>query len=646
MARKPLQPTVKSNPKTNVSVWTADERQFIVDGIIRGQSKKALGAIINRNEKGVATQVRAMTGAIKRKNNGDVFLPGAWGKKDDSDAAGREFGWEEDAELVKWLFNGCTGFDGKLLHDSRTEDAVRRRLVHIQDAFEKLSDVQIQTIFDAVNEALPSDDEIDWQVVAMKVSSQYPDVGVTPALCCAVFCHGCGVGIIASHPDYKKIGPQRPKGPPKTYPQGPPAEPYGPQAIFNDPELISALRLNVDEGDKRKLLAGIPITNVTKVQNCYPAVDVWVYGKEMSEENKKLWDEYALAPKKDGRRVFGVVKELDESRLRGVIKRGQNAHIQIDGELSLFILRDAVQHRGVLEYLSHVGLWNCNARRTCRRDDPGKIVQIAYTCSAISNRKVIWSRSLLATYSEEETRKINLRDSSAWGLLWNIVKALIPDEVVEDFVRVIKEHGIPTMDCDQDGKGAAFPFVVDIDGKQHVLTGLQQAPTCGFSAINYTKDTHSEIGDTEFVISLTTDSDMSVGGGRFYCADAGYIVEREPNTLMVHRTRHRHGSELLDIAPSDQKPYSWGMSICVTETLCDVWRRDKEKKAAFLLVDTQTSSAAPVRQQARRSATPSDAHTSSSASVVSSPCSRRASALKRGNASEASQPPAKKLRKH
>lgn len=140
--------------------------------------------------------------------------------------------------------------------------------------------------------------------------------------------------------------------------------------LWNDAALVRTLRLNSSEQDKSQLLSTIDTENVKRVTT-YPLRNEWVHGREMSIENQNLWKEYVVeAPKKEPRRIFGSLKELDESKLIRVIRQGENARINIDGKLSLFVIRNAVQHPGVLEYLGRVAKENSLQRLTCRVSCP------------------------------------------------------------------------------------------------------------------------------------------------------------------------------------------------------------------------------------------------------------------------------------
>lgn len=59
------------------------------------------------------------------------------------------------------------------------------------------------------------------------------------------------------------------------------------------------------------------------------------------------------------------------------------------------------------------------------------------------------------------------------------------------------------------------------------------------------------------------DSEISISGGDFYSAEAGYLVDRVPNSLVVHRVTDWHGTTPMDMSPMDKTPHSWG--LCMIE---------------------------------------------------------------------------------
>lgn len=119
--------------------WTETERQVIVDGLLRGQSKRAIAAGLGRKESGVEYQVCRMTGRLKNPKQEDAILPRNWAETAEIDGGTPDFTIEEDRELIRWLFDNCTGFDGRLFDASRSQRSLRGRLLHVQQEFEKLT---------------------------------------------------------------------------------------------------------------------------------------------------------------------------------------------------------------------------------------------------------------------------------------------------------------------------------------------------------------------------------------------------------------------------------------------------------------------------------------------------------------------------
>ncbi|KAI4174110.1 MAG: hypothetical protein LQ343_002556 [Gyalolechia ehrenbergii] len=209
------------------------------------------------------------------------------------------------------------------------------------------------------------------------------------------------------------------------------------------------------------------------------------------------------------------------------------------------------------------------------RDDGGQVVRVGYTSEDRAKRNnpdfisAAWSKSLSkTTYTEEQLREMSLQDSTALGLLLNIPKTIVPNEVIRNCENVRQKNQLPRMDCKQNGMGRDFDFVVIPEGKQHVVTALEKVPPCGFAAINYANK-------CEFVISLTTSCDLSVSGGDFYSSETGYLVEQDANALMVDRTKDLPGIEISDISPKDQKAYVYGLSLAIADGFGTLWSKTR-----------------------------------------------------------------------
>lgn len=123
--------------------WTDQERQAIVDGLLRGESKRAIAAGLVRKEPGVKNQVCRMTGRVKNGKRENVVLPRNWAETEEINGVVPDFTIAEDKEMIRWLFDECSGFDGSLFDASRSERSLRGRLLHIQEEFEKLTKSEV-----------------------------------------------------------------------------------------------------------------------------------------------------------------------------------------------------------------------------------------------------------------------------------------------------------------------------------------------------------------------------------------------------------------------------------------------------------------------------------------------------------------------
>lgn len=87
----------------------------------------------------------------------------------------------------------------------------------------------------------------------------------------------------------------------------------------------------------------------------------------MGLENQRLWKTRVLENKKaDGRQAPRTIHQLDETKLRGIVRCGDSAQIKIDGILSAFVFRNAVAYPGVLGFLKAVARWSSENRLHCR----------------------------------------------------------------------------------------------------------------------------------------------------------------------------------------------------------------------------------------------------------------------------------------
>ncbi|KAI4202116.1 MAG: hypothetical protein LQ350_002783 [Teloschistes chrysophthalmus] len=138
--------------------WNAEARQQLIEGVVRGQSLLDLQPILGHKQVDMTQQLRKISGGgIKGATPDEIILPLKW--KDRSLLMSLDhgpFGWQEDVELIKWLFHHCTGLDGRVFDNSRSLKAIRRCLIEIEEECNELPKEKAQSLFEVVQGLLPA----------------------------------------------------------------------------------------------------------------------------------------------------------------------------------------------------------------------------------------------------------------------------------------------------------------------------------------------------------------------------------------------------------------------------------------------------------------------------------------------------------
>jgi hypothetical protein len=202
---------------------------------------------------------------------------------------------------------------------------------------------------------------------------------------------------------------------------------------------------------------------------------------------------------------------------------------------------------GLLSYLNTTALKLGNMVRDVRRDDLGKMPQLGYTPGSRSAvpRILTWCRGLSrTTHTTGSLRQCIHEATSITVLLWSASRAVLPQAIIDDFDAPTTTAGLPRMDWNSFGCPPAGAHVsAVIDARVYELTGLHLGPLSAFAGQDYTRFTHSESNDNEYVVSLTTNRAVPEEQGRhFYYARYGVKVVNRTGALIVHRVGDAHGT--------------------------------------------------------------------------------------------------------
>jgi hypothetical protein len=168
---------------------------------------------------------------------------------------------------------------------------------------------------------------------------------------------------------------------------------------------------------------------------------------------------------------------------------------------------------------------------------------------------------------------MNYRISSAFAFAWNLFRAWLPSEIIDDFDKFMMETEMSAMDGNRRLPSIDGDYEATINGLTIKFDNVRLAPPQGVMAVNYSRydyasllchelelcfrAIHREVQPHQWAISLNTLREgPSNAGGSFYFAQYGIRVLQATNTLIAFKPSDAHGSSLLHRDPADDAWYS------------------------------------------------------------------------------------------
>ncbi|KAK7019421.1 hypothetical protein VNI00_018076 [Paramarasmius palmivorus] len=225
-------------------------------------------------------------------------------------------------------------------------------------------------------------------------------------------------------------------------------------------------------------------------ENEYPKRHRWIYD---SKSAGRKWRQHItkgdLPDKRNKRKPMHFVKEKE---LRFDVKPEESAKfVDGDGNLVMLVIRNFCLSEELLKWADDVANRNVGDRKSIRLEDAGSIVMAGWSAGARSAPQFHWVRNLLKKTAETEAHKLAREGASAFALMWNMCRGILPAVVIEDIERFIETSGIHRMDVGEDGSGPTGQYTVPIDGGWATFRNAAMAPPCGVFARNYARQVES-----------------------------------------------------------------------------------------------------------------------------------------------------------
>ncbi|TFY51964.1 hypothetical protein EVJ58_g10279, partial [Rhodofomes roseus] len=322
-----------------------------------------------------------------------------------------------------------------------------------------------------------------------------------------------------------------------------------------------------------------PTIYLGKLKSAYPELFHWIC------ENEEIMDgnEYFVKYERQADRRLSRRDMLLENpaKLAHVVRADENAIIRDSdtGKIVAFVLRDFCGDAEVLEGLNGTIAESVSMRVNIRKEDTGKLVLTGYSAGSRSHPTFDWMRNLQSKKTSAEAAASNdMAISSAFALFWNLMRARLPDELLESCDAYLAENGFCRMDGNRtmgagsDGRGSYF---VQKGGQVIEFQNEELAPPAGVMGVNYaSRSIHWEHHPYPYGYSWTTGRNTD-GGGNFYIASHGVKIEQAPDTFIAWMPRLPHGTSMLNCDPKQTGPphAQLGLSIVGSMRLASTWQR-------------------------------------------------------------------------
>ncbi|GLB45835.1 hypothetical protein LshimejAT787_3200060 [Lyophyllum shimeji] len=197
-------------------------------------------------------------------------------------------------------------------------------------------------------------------------------------------------------------------------------------------------------------------------------------------------------------------------------------------------------------------------RTNIRKEDPGKLSQVGYNAGKLNRPAFHWAKNLTGRKRDvTAVAQMDVKCSSVFALLWQMVRSRLPKEVINDFDTFLTQLGIRRMDGSGQmaSEGSSGTYSVVLGDATFDFHNVELAPPAGIFGQNYSRGIHFEYQPHLFGLAWTLSCNKGPdAGGNFFMAKYGLRIEAAANALVFWMPREWHGTSLLDHSPYDAAP--------------------------------------------------------------------------------------------
>jgi hypothetical protein len=99
-----------------------------------------------------------------------------------------------------------------------------------------------------------------------------------------------------------------------------------------------------------------------------------------------------------------------------------------------------------------------------------------------------WVKNLLSKkLTPKQVQSLDYQTSSAFAIFWNLCRAWLPAEIIEDITQYMGKTKIPSMDASRSLSSRTGAYTVIADGAKFEFSNVDLAPLTGVMARNYSR---------------------------------------------------------------------------------------------------------------------------------------------------------------
>ncbi|KAI1326004.1 hypothetical protein F5Y16DRAFT_400724 [Xylariaceae sp. FL0255] len=321
-------------------------------------------------------------------------------------------------------------------------------------------------------------------------------------------------------------------------------------------KIARKLGLDWSPAKRATYLKSVKVVDIKRLPEPYPTDNFYMAGTPTAREQ---WAGYWHGkPLKDPRYNKGLRREirtLEKEKLQYIIPQDESVIFR-DADtkaLVMVVLRDFIPSEPLRQTIIDVCKEIIRNRRDDRREDPGQLVHFGYTCGSRHDRQIQMAAScvrLNTAVKQQNEIRVNEKAQGMAGIVWNLMKSKLPEEITSDYNDMIDDYDFPRMDMGRDDE----VFTFQVEGEDITFEGLELPPPSGLSAINYARHTHKETNGNNWIIACTANApDDPEKGGNFYNASYGIMMMPASNTVSAWHPTDHHGTTLYEMMEGPER---------------------------------------------------------------------------------------------